>query len=91
MGNFKKRGVVKFSNGKYKNKDGEERTSYVTAGDYFSSDGGNKQAIKLYATPFSEERWLNIYLDDDSGKTKFTQDTVVDEVPDEISLDDIPF
>lgn len=63
MGNFKKRGLVKITNGKYTDRDGKEKTRYVIVGEYFATDHNNRQAIKLNATAFSEEKWLNIYLD----------------------------
>lgn len=89
MGNFSKRGVVKISNGKYTDRDGNERTRYVTVGDYYSSDAGNKQAVKMYATAFSEEKWLNIYLDEPKGAPQ--RDTIAEVTDEPINLDGIPF
>lgn len=94
MGNFSKRGIVKISNGKYTDKEGNERTRYVTVGDYYSSDAGNKQAVKMYATAFSDEKWLNIYLDE--PKTEQPQRDKIAEVTEtdqemQSLMDNIPF
>jgi len=96
MGNFSKRGLVKISAGKYIGNDGKEKTKYLTVGEYFSSDGGNRQAIKMNATAFSDEKWLNIYLDEGVTPNEFSQvhdeDRVINDIPDEpINLDNIPF
>lgn len=64
MSDLKKRGLVKITNGKYE-KDGQEKTRYVTVGEYFATDHNGRQAIKLYATAFSDEKWLNIYINDE--------------------------
>jgi len=67
MSDLRKRGTVKITNGKYL-KDGVEKTRYVTVGEYFATDHNGRQSIKLYATAFSEEKWLNIYLDKEDGQ-----------------------
>jgi len=76
MSDLKKRGVVKVTSGKFIGDDGKERNRYVIVGDYLATDHSNRQAIKLYATAFSEERWLNIYIDDENApeSPKTTQD-----------------
>jgi len=76
MSDLKKRGTVKITNGKYTGDDGKEHSRYITVGDYLATDHNGRQAIKLYATVFSEEKWLNIYLDDESApeSPKTTQD-----------------
>ena len=66
MSDLRKRGTVKITNGKYL-KDGVEKTRYVTVGEYFATDHNGRQSIKLYATAFSEEKWLNIYLDEENA------------------------
>ena len=66
MSDLRKRGTVKITNGKYI-KDGVEKTRYVTVGEYFATDHNGRQSIKLYATAFSEEKWLNIYLDEENA------------------------
>jgi hypothetical protein len=60
MPNFSKRGIVKRTI-KYTTKDGEEKNRYITVGEFWSTDGGNRQAIKLYATVNTDDYWLNIY------------------------------
>lgn len=90
MSDLKKRGLVKITNGKYE-KDGQEKTRYVTVGEYFATDHNGRQVIKLYATAFSDEKWLNIYIDDEyknSGKP-MTQSKVMDEIYKETVLEDI--
>lgn len=99
VSDFKKRGTVKVTNGKYTNDAGEEKNRYVTVGDYFSTDGGNRQAVKLYATAFSEEKWLNIYIEEKKSDKELTHDfnkqtrNVVPENIDDkpIDLSEIPF
>ena len=105
MSEMKKRGLVKITNGKYE-KDGKEKTRYVTVGEYFATDHNGRQSIKLYATAFSEEKWLNIYLDDnDEIESKYTndnamvkamgdakRDVILEDVDDKpIDLSEIPF
>jgi hypothetical protein len=80
MSEFKRRGLVKITNGKYE-KDGVEKTRYVTVGEYFATDHSSRQAIKLYATAFSEEKWLNIYIDEEfknNSDAPMPQSTVMD-------------
>jgi hypothetical protein len=101
MGDFKKRGVAKRTNGKYTNNEGIEKTRYVTVGDYYASDGGNRKAVKLYATAFSEEQWLNIYEEEPEEKSgydsfkeqgaKLQKDEVILPNEEPISSSDIPF
>ena len=101
MSDIKKRGLVKITNGKYTDKDGREKNRYVTVGEYFATDGGHRQAIKLYATAFSDEKWLNIYIEEDGkfdndikvieeiGKAK---ENVLEDIDDKpINLSEIPF
>lgn len=100
MSDFKKRGLVKRTV-KYTNKDGEEKNQYLTVGEYFSTDGGNRQAIKLLATATSDEVWLNIYpLEEVRDNPPLTQaqalnngkDVVLEDIDDKpIDLSEIPF
>lgn len=76
MSDLRRRGLVKITNGKYE-KDGQEKTRYVTVGEYFATDHNGRQAIKLYATAFSDEKWLNIYIDDEfKPQAKVIEDTL---------------
>lgn len=95
MSDLRKRGLVKITNGKYE-KDGQEKTRYVTVGEYFATDHNGRQAIKLYATAFSDEKWLNIYIDDEFKP--MPQAKVIEDIPptDEdmdkpIDLSELPF
>lgn len=95
MSDLRKRGLVKITNGKYE-KDGQEKTRYVTVGEYFATDHNGRQAIKLYATAFSDEKWLNIYIDDEfkpMPQAKVIEDILpTDEDMDKpIDLSEIPF
>ncbi len=93
MSEFKKRGLVKITNGKYE-KDGVEKTRYVTVGEYFATDHANRQAIKLYATAFSDEKWLNIYLDKEDDrplKQHEVLETTLNARDEPINSSDIPF
>lgn len=93
MSDLKRRGLVKITNGKYE-KDGKEKTRYVTVGEYFATDHNGRQAIKLYATAFSEEKWLNIYIDDEfKPQAKVIEDILpTDEDMDKpIDLSELPF
>lgn len=80
MSDLKKRGTIKRTI-KYLNRDGEEKNQYISVGDYFSTDHGNRQAIKLYATATSDEVWLNIYPDEDKPQDSrpMPTSTVMDE------------
>lgn len=91
MSEFKRRGLVKITNGKYE-KDGVEKTRYVTVGEYFATDHSSRQAIKLYATAFSDEKWLNIYIDDEyKTNAPMPQSTVTDAIykSNDVILEDI--
>lgn len=95
MSDLRKRGLVKITNGKYE-KDGQEKTRYVTVGEYFATDHNGRQAIKLYATAFSDEKWLNIYIDDEfkpMPQAKVIEDVLpTDEDMDKpIDLSELPF
>lgn len=95
MSDLRKRGLVKITNGKYE-KDGQEKTRYVTVGEYFATDHNGRQAIKLYATAFSDEKWLNIYIDDEfkpMPQAKVIEDILpTDEDMDKpIDLSELPF
>jgi hypothetical protein len=94
MSDLKKRGVVKVTSGKFTGDDGKERNRYVIVGDYLATDNSNRQAIKLYATAFSEEKWLNIYIDDEyktNDKSPMPQSAVIDAIynKDDVILEDI--
>lgn len=69
MSDFVKRGTVKRTI-KYTTKDGEEKNRYVTVGEFWSTDGGNRQAVKIYATLNTDEQWLNIYPLEDSQENQ---------------------
>lgn len=64
MSELKKRGRAVISAGKYTDNNGKEKTRYVEVGTYFATDHNGRMAIKLHATAFSDEKWVNIYLDD---------------------------
>lgn len=91
MSDFTKKGNLKRTI-KYTTKDGEEKNRYVQVGEFWSTDGGNRQAIKLYATLNTDEVWLNIYPDDGFEKKEhadthnfnkqMTKDVVLDDIDD---------
>lgn len=97
MSDFHKRGTVKRTI-KYTTKDGKEQSRYVTVGEYWSTDGGNRQAVKIYATLNTDEQWLNIYpLDENDERPRSVSHEfnkkVHDVLPndDDINLETIPF
>lgn len=73
MSELKKRGRAVISSGKYM-QDGKEKTRYVEVGTFFATDHNGKMAIKLHATAFSDERWVNIYLDKEEETGKYDND-----------------
>lgn len=98
MSDLRKRGLVKRTV-KY-TRDGEEKNQYITVGEYFSTDGGNRQAVKLLATATSDEVWLNIYpLEEKTDKElthdfnkKMTEDVVLEDIDNKpVDLSAIPF
>mgnify|MGYP000568952431 CR=1 FL=1 len=98
MSDFVKQGTVKRTI-KYTTKTGEEKNRYVTVGEFWSTGGGNRQAVKIYATLNSDEQWLNIYpVEDVQTKSethefnKQTRDVVLEDIEDKpIDLSEIPF
>lgn len=101
MSDFVKKGTVKRTTKYTDRQSGEEKNRYVTVGEYWSTDGGNRQAVKIYATLNTDEQWLNIYpLEDDqrSPSHEFNKqvhkDVVLEDIEDKpIDLTDtsIPF
>lgn len=92
MSEFKKRGIIKRTI-KYTNKDGDEKNHYLTVGEFWSTDHGNRQALKIYATLNSDEQWLNIYpLEENSTSQNIeTKDKVINSDNINDLLSDIPF
>lgn len=89
MSEFTKQGIAKRTV-KYTTKDGEEKNRYVTVGEFWSSEGGNRRALKLYATLTTDEVWINIY-DDEPYVPKEDNLPTDKDMDEKISLDSIPF
>ncbi len=98
-------GDVVASVGKYKDKDGNDRTRFQRAGGAFMSenDNGEKRiSIKLDALPLSSEwnGWLSVYLRKDrraSEEAEYNQQHASDnqnsvaDMGEPVDLSDIPF
>ena len=96
MGDFKKTGTVKRTIKYNDRKTGEEKSRYVSVGEFWSTDGGNRQSVKIYATLNTDEQWLNIYpLEDEKSPThefnkQVHKDVVLEDIDDKpINLDDV--
>lgn len=99
MSDFTKQGIVKRTT-HYKDKQtGEERARYVSVGEYWSTESGNRRAIKIYATLNTDEQWLNIYPLEDEPRSETHEfnkqvhkDVVLEDIEDKpVDLTEIPF
>lgn len=86
-------GELKVPDGKYTNKEGAEKTRYISVGKVYHSPHMSRIAIYMYPTATTEGKWIGAYPDQNYQKpTENSQDDVIAEVGDEpINLDDIPF
>lgn len=56
---------LKVKTGEYTDKDGKTRGSWQTVGALFGTPHHSRLTVKLYATAYSDERWLSVYYDED--------------------------
>ncbi len=61
---MKKLGEIKIITGEYE-KDGQTKKRYLTIGAMFGTPHHSRLSIKLNATAFSDEKWANVYYDED--------------------------
>jgi hypothetical protein len=85
-------GDVKITDGKYTDRDGKEKTRYLTIGKLYHSPHLSRISIYLFPTAMSEGKWINAYpYEDHKAVETKQQDTVIEPRDEEISLSDIPF
>lgn len=83
-------GDLKIPDGKYE-KDGKEKTRYVTVGRLYHSPHMSRVTIYLNPTATTEGKWVNAYPHDEYQKPAGQLDTIAEVTEEPISLDDIPF
>lgn len=85
-------GELKVPDGKFTDKDGKEKTRYVTVGKLYHSPHLSRVSIYMNPTATTDGKWVNAYPHNEYQKPAQEAQDVVHELTDEpISLDDIPF
>lgn len=87
-------GDLKVTDGKYTDRDGKEKTRYITVGKLYHSPHLSRVSIYMSPTATTEGKWVNAYPHEGYEKPTdpTTEPDIIAEVTDEpISLDDIPF
>lgn len=84
-------GDLKTTDGKYTDKDGKEKTRYVTLGKVYHSPHLSRFSIYMNPTAYSEGKWLNAYPTETYEKPTDDKDVIADVNDEPINLDNIPF
>lgn len=77
---------ITVANGKYQNKQGEEKTSYLKIGVVFEREDGS-QCMKLESVPIKFDGWANFYKPD----LRKVKEDINKAKPDFDEGDEIPF
>lgn len=83
-------GDLKITDGKYTDKEGNEKTRYITIGKLYHSPHLSRMSIYLNPTAMSEGKWINAYPHEEYQKVE-TKDEVIEPTEEPIRLEDIPF
>ena len=60
----KRLGALRIITGEYTDQDGNTKQRYATVGELFGTPDHSRLSVKLPATAFSDEKWVNVYYDE---------------------------
>jgi hypothetical protein len=84
-------GDIKVADGKYTDKEGAEKTRYITLGKVYHSPHMSRMSFYINPTAISEGKWLNAYPHDEYTKPEDSKDEIAEVDDGPINLNDIPF
>lgn len=89
---LQKVGRLMVPNGKYTDKNGNEKTSWHEIGIVFATPHHSNMCVKLHANGFGEGQFCNVFFDEDK-KPNFTDrvDVARARTANDISPEEIPF